>query len=127
MDAAFRRAAEFGDGWIMGASPPETFGERKQKLEAAFREAGRQEQPRAMSLTYFALGDDPRGTGQALDLGLLPFAGDYADIAAAGAAKGEDEVRERVRAFEEAGCDELVMFPASADPAQVDMLASAVV
>jgi hypothetical protein len=41
-------------------------------------------------------------------------------------AKGEDAVRERVRAFEEAGCDELILFPASPDPEKVDRLAAAV-
>jgi alkanesulfonate monooxygenase SsuD/methylene tetrahydromethanopterin reductase-like flavin-dependent oxidoreductase (luciferase family) len=126
VDAAFRRAAQFGDGWIMGAAPAETFAERKQKLEAAYRDAGRQDKPRAMSLTYFALGDDPEGDVKRSIWDYYSFAGDYADMAAAGTAKGQDEVRERVRAFEEAGCDELVMFPASSDPAQVDMLASAV-
>ena len=126
VDAAYRRAAEFGDGWIMGAAPPEAFAGRKQKLEAAFRAAGRKEKPRAMSLTYFALGDDPEGDVERSIWHYYSFAGDYADVAAAGTAKGEDEVRERVRAFEESGCQELVMFPASADPAQVDMLASAV-
>ena len=30
------------------------------------------------------------------------------------------------RGFEEAGCEELIMFPASADPAHVDALASIV-
>jgi hypothetical protein len=43
-----------------------------------------------------------------------------------GVAKGEDEVRERVRAFGETSCDELIMFPASPDPGQVDRLAAAV-
>ena len=44
----------------------------------------------------------------------------------AGTAKGPDEIRARVRAFEERAADELIMFPASTDPAQVDELASIV-
>ena len=88
--------------------------------------AGRQDKPRAMALNYFALGDDPEGDTRRSVWDYYSFAGDYADIAAAGTAKGEDEVRERVRAFEQAGCDELVLFPASSDPKQVDLLASAV-
>jgi hypothetical protein len=31
-----------------------------------------------------------------------------------------------VQGFADAGCEELIMFPASADPAQVDALASIV-
>jgi hypothetical protein len=34
-------------------------------------------------------------------------------------------VRERLDYFREAGVDEVVMFPASADPEQVDLLARA--
>jgi len=44
----------------------------------------------------------------------------------AGTAKREDEVRERVRGFEQVGCEELIMFGASSDPGQVDRLAAAV-
>ena len=44
----------------------------------------------------------------------------------AGTAKGVDEVRERIKGFEQQGCDELIMFPASSDPDQVDKLAAAV-
>jgi alkanesulfonate monooxygenase SsuD/methylene tetrahydromethanopterin reductase-like flavin-dependent oxidoreductase (luciferase family) len=42
-----------------------------------------------------------------------------------GAAVGgrPDEVRERVRAFAEQDCDELILFPASSNPDQVDKLA----
>ena len=38
-------------------------------------------------------------------------------------AKGEDAVRERVEYLRGVGVDEVVMFPASADPEQVDLLA----
>jgi hypothetical protein len=34
-------------------------------------------------------------------------------------------VKGYVAAFEAAGCDELIMFPSSADPGQVDLLADA--
>ena len=35
-------------------------------------------------------------------------------------------LRATVAAYQEAGCDEVICFPASADPAQVDLLARAV-
>jgi hypothetical protein len=41
-------------------------------------------------------------------------------------AKGVDAVKERARVFEEAECDELVFFPSTADPDEVDRLAAAV-
>jgi alkanesulfonate monooxygenase SsuD/methylene tetrahydromethanopterin reductase-like flavin-dependent oxidoreductase (luciferase family) len=126
VDAAFRRAARYGEGWMMGAAPPEVFGQAKEKLEAAWRAEGRDGEPRKMSLTYFSLDDDPEAALRGSVGDYYAFAGDYAEMAVAGAAKGEEEVKERVRAFEQAGCDELIMCPASSDPGQVDRLAAAV-
>ena len=57
-DAVYRRAAEHADGWIMGGGTPDQFAEGKEKLEAAWRKAGRDGTPRTAALTYFALGDD---------------------------------------------------------------------
>jgi alkanesulfonate monooxygenase SsuD/methylene tetrahydromethanopterin reductase-like flavin-dependent oxidoreductase (luciferase family) len=125
-DAAFRRAARFGDGWIMGGAPPDAFPLAREKLEAAFRDAGRQERPRAMALTYFSLDDEPEAQTRKTIGDYYAFAAQYADLVVEGTAKSEDAVKERVRAFEEAGCDELIMFPASPHADQVDRLAAAV-
>jgi alkanesulfonate monooxygenase SsuD/methylene tetrahydromethanopterin reductase-like flavin-dependent oxidoreductase (luciferase family) len=124
-DAAFRRAAQFGDGWMMGGGPPDRFPAMVEKLLAAWREHGREGEPRRLALQYFALGDDPEGATRASIGHYYASAGDYAAQVIAATAKGEDEVRERVRQFEEAGADELILFPAAPDPQQVDLLASA--
>ena len=42
------------------------------------------------------------------------------------AAKDADTVRARLESFEQAGADEVICFPTSPDPEQVDLLASAV-
>jgi alkanesulfonate monooxygenase SsuD/methylene tetrahydromethanopterin reductase-like flavin-dependent oxidoreductase (luciferase family) len=42
VDAAFRRAAEYGDGWIMGGGGPDGFGQARGKLLAAWERAGRE-------------------------------------------------------------------------------------
>jgi DNA-binding LacI/PurR family transcriptional regulator len=42
---------------------------------------------------------------------------------AASAATDADTVNRYVQAFTDAGCDELILFPCSADPDQVDLLA----
>ena len=42
-----------------------------------------------------------------------------------GAAKTPEAVRAELAAYEQAGCDEVICFPASADPAQVELLAAA--
>jgi alkanesulfonate monooxygenase SsuD/methylene tetrahydromethanopterin reductase-like flavin-dependent oxidoreductase (luciferase family) len=126
VDAAFRRAAKYGDGWLMGTAPPEYLPPAVEKLEAAWRAEGRDGEPRKMSLAYFSLDDDPEAALRRSIGDYYAFAGNYAQMLMDGAAKGEEQVKERVRAFEEVGCDELIMCPASSDPAQVDKLAAAV-
>jgi alkanesulfonate monooxygenase SsuD/methylene tetrahydromethanopterin reductase-like flavin-dependent oxidoreductase (luciferase family) len=126
VDAAFRRAAHFGDGWIMGGGTPEDFGAGADKMREAWSEAGRDGEPRLMALCYFALGD---GAAEAADSYLhdyYGFAGEYADQIAAGAATDEETIKGYVSGFADAGCDELVCFPCSKDPRQVDLLADAV-
>jgi alkanesulfonate monooxygenase SsuD/methylene tetrahydromethanopterin reductase-like flavin-dependent oxidoreductase (luciferase family) len=126
VDAAFRRAARYGDGYILGTAPPEYFPPAIEKLKAAWAAEGREGQPRKMSLSYFSLDDDPDAAVRRSIGGYYAFIPDYAEMLMAGAAKGEEAVKERVRAFEEVGCDELIMCPASSDPGQVDRLAAAV-
>jgi len=124
--AAFRRAAQYGDGWMLGGGPPERFPAFVEKLMAAWRECGHEGEPRKLALQYFALGDDPEGATRASIGHYYASAGAYAEQAVAATAKGEDQIRERIRQFEDAGADELILFPASPDPDQVDLLAGAV-
>jgi alkanesulfonate monooxygenase SsuD/methylene tetrahydromethanopterin reductase-like flavin-dependent oxidoreductase (luciferase family) len=126
VDAAFRRAAMYGDGWAMGAAPPEVFPSMVEKLMAAWREQGRDGEPLKQVIQYFALGPDPEGDTRASIGHYYASAGDYAEQVVAATAKGEDQVRERVRRFEQAGADELILLPASPDAEQVDLLATAV-
>ena len=126
VDAAFRRAAQYGEGWMAGGGDPEYYPPAVEKLEAAWREAGRDGEPRKLALAYFSLDDEPEEQARRTIGHYYAFAAEYAEHVVAGVAKSEDGVKERVRAFDEARCDELVMFPASSNPEQVDRLAAAV-
>jgi alkanesulfonate monooxygenase SsuD/methylene tetrahydromethanopterin reductase-like flavin-dependent oxidoreductase (luciferase family) len=125
-DVAFRRAARYGARWMMGGAPPEMFPEAIGKLEAAWRAEGREGEPRKIALSYFSLDDDPEAQARKTLGAYYSFLGDFADMIVSWAATGEEEVKERVRAFRETGCDELIMIPSSTDPEQVDRLAAAV-
>jgi len=125
-DVAFRRAARYGDGWMMGGAPPEMFPEAKAKLEEAWQAEGREGVPRKLALSYFSLDDDPEAQARETLGGYYAFLGDFADMLIGWAATGEDKVKERVEAFRQVGCDELIMIPCSTDPGQVDKLAAAV-
>jgi alkanesulfonate monooxygenase SsuD/methylene tetrahydromethanopterin reductase-like flavin-dependent oxidoreductase (luciferase family) len=125
-DVAFERAAEHADGWIMGGGTPDQFGQGLAKLRAAWEAAGRTDQPRTVALAYFALGDGARGAADAYLLHYYEWLGQYAQMVADSAATDAETVRQSVAGFADAGCDELVMFPSSPDPRQVDLLAEAV-
>jgi alkanesulfonate monooxygenase SsuD/methylene tetrahydromethanopterin reductase-like flavin-dependent oxidoreductase (luciferase family) len=122
---AFERAAKYGDGWIMGGGAPDQFREAAAKADAAWRAAGRTGVPRKLSLAYFSLGDGAKEAADRYLRDYYGFLGDFADMIAAGAATDADAVRQYVQAFSDAGCDELILFPCSPDPSQVDLLAEA--
>jgi alkanesulfonate monooxygenase SsuD/methylene tetrahydromethanopterin reductase-like flavin-dependent oxidoreductase (luciferase family) len=126
VDAALERAARWGDGWIMGGGPPDQFAAGVEKLAAAWERHGREGQPRKMALGYFSLGP---GGEQNAERYLRDYYGwlgeDLSGMIAGSAAKDADTVKGYIAAFEGAGCDELVLFPASSEPAQVQMLAEA--
>jgi alkanesulfonate monooxygenase SsuD/methylene tetrahydromethanopterin reductase-like flavin-dependent oxidoreductase (luciferase family) len=125
-EKAFARAARHADGWTAGGGGPEAFGQAREAVRAAWKEAGRDGEPRLLALFYYALGDDPEGAARASLGDYYSFLGEYADMVVKGAIKDADALRATIAAYEAAGADEVICFPASADPAQVDLLASAV-
>lgn len=126
VQASFERAARFGEGWIMGAQGPEQFASAAEAVREAWRAQGRDGAPRLMSLAYFALGD---GAREQADHDLHHYYGwlgeEIAGMIAGAAAVGEEQVQQQVAAFSEAGCDDVVFCPTSADPRQVELLAKA--
>lgn len=122
-DVAYKRAARFGAGWIMGGGPPEMLAEGKEKLEAAWKEEGRDGEPRVAGLAYFALGDGAEEAAQSYLKDYYGFLGEYADQIASSAATDEDTIKGHIQGYEQAGCDEFILFPCLPDPEQVDLLA----
>lgn len=125
-DVAFRRAAVHGDGWTMGGGTPEMFAEALGKLREAWSAEGRDGEPRTMALFYFALGDGAEEAARENLGDYYAFLGDYADQVVQSAATDADTVKAYLSAFEEAGADEVICFPASTDLGQVELLAQAV-
>jgi alkanesulfonate monooxygenase SsuD/methylene tetrahydromethanopterin reductase-like flavin-dependent oxidoreductase (luciferase family) len=124
---AYERAARYGSGWIAGGGGAESFAEGAAAMRAAWSAAGREGAPRLAALGYFALGDDPEGDANRYlrdYYGFLPE--QYQDMIVGGAAKGQQAVKDGVAAFAQAGCEELILFPCSADAEQVELLAAAV-
>jgi alkanesulfonate monooxygenase SsuD/methylene tetrahydromethanopterin reductase-like flavin-dependent oxidoreductase (luciferase family) len=123
---AYRRAGAHADGWTMGGGTPDMFKESLADLNEAWSAAGREGRPRTMALFYFALGDDAAQVAQDNLGDYYAFLGDYASQIVDSTAKDAETLKGYVAAFEEAGCDHVIAFPASPDPDQVELLAEAV-
>jgi alkanesulfonate monooxygenase SsuD/methylene tetrahydromethanopterin reductase-like flavin-dependent oxidoreductase (luciferase family) len=124
-DAAFRRVGQHGDGWTAGGGGYERFGGALERVREAWRAAGRDGEPRTMALFYFSLGDRAEEQAQETLGAYYAFAGEYAAMIVSSAATSAERVGEYVAGYEAAGCDEVICFPTSADPAQVELLAEA--
>lgn len=122
---AFARAAEHADGWTMGGGTPDMLAEGVARTREAFRAAGRPDEPRVVALCYFALGGDAAQSARVALGDYYAWLGDIAEQIIAGAITDAATARGYRDAFAAAGGDELIFFPCSADPAQVDLLAEA--
>jgi alkanesulfonate monooxygenase SsuD/methylene tetrahydromethanopterin reductase-like flavin-dependent oxidoreductase (luciferase family) len=124
--AAFERAARHGAGWIMGGGAPEQFAAGARAAIEAWERAGRPGRPRLASLTYFALGPSGEHDAQAYLNDYYGFLGpEVSGAIVSSAATTPDSVWQRMDAFQQAGCDEIIAIPCSTDPEQVDLLAEA--
>ncbi|HKO38043.1 MAG TPA: LLM class flavin-dependent oxidoreductase [Solirubrobacterales bacterium] len=126
VEASFRRAAKFGDGWIAAGAPPDQFAEWRQKFEGVWSESGRREAPQNGALAYFSLGDRADEDARTYLTDYYAWLGeDIANFISDSAAKDPNTVKQYISAFADAGCQELFLFPSSSDPRQVDLLADA--
>jgi alkanesulfonate monooxygenase SsuD/methylene tetrahydromethanopterin reductase-like flavin-dependent oxidoreductase (luciferase family) len=126
VDAAFRRAARYGIGWILGGGTPDEAREGKEKLEREWKKAGREGDPYVGALAYFSLGEDgERNAESYLGHYYAAMGEENAKGVVASAATDSDTVKGYVEAFADAGVDELFLFPCAPDPEQADLLADA--
>jgi alkanesulfonate monooxygenase SsuD/methylene tetrahydromethanopterin reductase-like flavin-dependent oxidoreductase (luciferase family) len=122
--AAIRRTVRWGDGWTVGGASAQHAGEFAEKIRAAWRDAGREGEPRLAALMYFGLGDD-EALGRSLRT-YYGFLGETAEYIVGAAARTPEQVTERVRQFADAGFTDLVLDPTVPSLDQVDRLADAV-
>ncbi|HYI13747.1 MAG TPA: LLM class flavin-dependent oxidoreductase [Thermomicrobiales bacterium] len=125
-DAAFARASRYADGFIHNGGPPRIFARSVDKARAAWLDAGRPGQPKIWGMAYFALGDDQASAGRNYLLDYYAFTGPFAQRIADGLLTTPQAIIQHIRGYAEAGCDHLILFPTSADIAQLERLADVV-
>jgi alkanesulfonate monooxygenase SsuD/methylene tetrahydromethanopterin reductase-like flavin-dependent oxidoreductase (luciferase family) len=121
---AFSRMARYADGYAHGGGPPRAFAGAAARAHAAWRDLGRSDQPRLWGQGYFTLGDVERGNAYLRDY--YAFTGPFAERIVAANLTSARAIKDFLRGYEEAGCDELVLFPTTADAAELDRLAEVV-
>jgi len=126
-DAAIQRAAQHADGWIAGGGGPDAFKAGSAKVKVAWQEAGRAAPPKFAALAYFGLGQDAIAATAAFLRHYYAIAGPYAEKLVEGALTSPEKIKQALTAYEEAGCQQLLLFTGSANPDQVDRLAEVVV
>jgi alkanesulfonate monooxygenase SsuD/methylene tetrahydromethanopterin reductase-like flavin-dependent oxidoreductase (luciferase family) len=121
--AFVRRAAEHGIGWVSGGGPVSRYPQSADQVRAAFTAAGRTDTPKMGALTYVALGEERKAAGGRYLLDYYSYMGEKAQFLANGVISDETRLRETIDAYAAAGCDELLLFPCTADVDQLDELA----
>ena len=120
----FARVARYADGYVHGGGPPRAFARAADKVRAAWYDAGRPGRPQFWAQGYFALGNEhieAAGTRYLKDY--YAFTGPFAERIAAGLLTSPQAIAQFMRGYEEAGCDELVLFPTVPDLDQLEQLA----
>ncbi|HEV2755164.1 MAG TPA: LLM class flavin-dependent oxidoreductase [Actinomycetota bacterium] len=126
-DASFARAARYADGYVHGGGPPRAFARAAERARAAWFDAGRPGEPLLWGQGYFALGDAATvERGRAYMRDYYAFTGSFSERIAEAMLSTPQAVVSFLKGYADAGCDEVVLFPAVGDPAQLDLLAEAV-
>ncbi|MDQ3928096.1 MAG: LLM class flavin-dependent oxidoreductase [Chloroflexota bacterium] len=124
-DVVYSRVARYADGYVHGGGPPRAFARAADKARAAWSDAGRPGKPQLWGQSYFALGGDEfRAVGMDYLRDYYAFTGPFAEKIASGILTTPQAIAGFLRGYEEAGCDELVLFPTVPDISQLEQLAT---
>jgi alkanesulfonate monooxygenase SsuD/methylene tetrahydromethanopterin reductase-like flavin-dependent oxidoreductase (luciferase family) len=121
---AFSRMARYTDGYAHNGGPARAFAGAAARAEAAWQDLGREGRPRLWGQGYFTLCDPERGEAYLRDY--YAFTGGFVDRIVAEQLTSVRAIKDLVRGYEEAGCDELVLFSTTPAVEELDRLAEAV-
>src|SRR5579872_2345534 len=122
-DQGYARMARYADGYVHGGGPARAFARGAGKARAAWRDMGRPGKPQIWAQAYFALGDHTEiEAGYRYMREYYSFAGPVAERIASWLLTTPQEIAQFIRGYEEAGCDELVIFPTLPHMSQLERL-----
>ena len=123
---ALARAAR----WAAGVDDPssivsvdaDALGAQRQRVMAAWKDAGRSEAPHFSASLWYALGPDAQEQLSRYVYDYMRiFSDSYArDLARTAPVHTPEALREAMEAAQEAGCDEFFLVPTTVDPSELD-------
>jgi alkanesulfonate monooxygenase SsuD/methylene tetrahydromethanopterin reductase-like flavin-dependent oxidoreductase (luciferase family) len=119
---ALARMARYADGSMHGGGPPRAFAGAAAKALTAWSDLGRPGRPALWGMGYFALGDGSADAGAEYLRHYYAFTGPFAEKIAAGNLTSAGAIADFIRGYEDAGCDELVLFPTVSHLEQIERL-----
>jgi alkanesulfonate monooxygenase SsuD/methylene tetrahydromethanopterin reductase-like flavin-dependent oxidoreductase (luciferase family) len=123
---ALARMARYADGYMHGGGPARAFAGAATKALAAWSDLGRPGRPILWGMGYFALGDGSAELGTEYLRHYYAFTGPFAEKIAAGNLTSPGAIADLIRGYEDAGCDELILFPTVSSVEQIDRLAEVI-
>ncbi len=121
---ALLRMARLADGYVHGGGPARSFASAAARVRAAWEDVDRPGSPQLWAQAYFGLGAPDLGDDFLRDY--YAFTGPFAEKVVAANLRNPGEIRDYIRSYEEAGCENLVLLPTVADLDEVDRLAEVV-
>ncbi len=128
-EAALRRSGRLGDGYIAGSAGSAPSNQAQEVMsyfrvvEAAWRDEGKPGKPRLVAGLTCAWGEYAAARTAHSVRSYYAFRGEAARTMEVKVPSTLKTMREAIRAYEEIGCDELVLEPGLADIEQIDRLA----
>jgi alkanesulfonate monooxygenase SsuD/methylene tetrahydromethanopterin reductase-like flavin-dependent oxidoreductase (luciferase family) len=121
--AAYQRAATHGQGWVAPLFGLPVLQQGAAGVRAAWSAASRPGQPRIVTGRYFSLGE---GADAVADEYIHHYYGDeYFAAARADTLTRPEQLRTELAALEAAGATDVLLYPASGELGQIELLAQA--
>ena len=122
-DVVLTRMARYAHGYIHGGGTPRAFARAADKARAAWSDAGRPDHLHLWGMAYYALGAEAVEQGHNYLMKYYAFTGPFAGKIAAGLLTTPEMIREFIQGYEDAGCEELILFPTVGHIEQLSHLA----
>ena len=121
---AMLRMARLADGYVHGGGPARSFASAALRVRAAWEDVDRPGSPQLWAQSYFGLSDPEQGDDYLRDY--YRFTGAFVEKVVAANLRNPLQVRDYIRSYQEAGCENLVLLPTTTGLDEVDRLAEVV-